>query len=61
MSLKVDKLSDKNEAQLSLFNTTENKKQEKLDETLDKIKEKYGYEKITRAGKLGMEKNVKLK
>ncbi len=61
VSLKVDKLSDKNETQLSLFNTTENKKQEKLDEALDKIKEKYGYEKITRAGKLGMEKNVKLK
>ena len=61
VSLKVDKLSDKNETQLSLFNTNENKKQEKLDEALDKIKEKYGYEKITRAGKLGMEKNVKLK
>lgn len=61
VSLKVDKLSNKNETQLSLFNTHENKKQERLDEALDKIKEKYGYEKITRAGKLGMEKNVKLK
>ena len=61
VSLKVDKLSDKNETQLSLFDTSENKKQEKLDETLDKIKEKYGYSSITRAGKLGIEKNIKLK
>ena len=61
VSLKVDKLSDKNETQLSLFDTSENKKQEKLDETLDKIKEKFGYSSITRAGKLGIEKSIKLK
>ena len=61
ISLKVDKLSNKNEEQLSLFNTEKNKKLDKLDETLDKLKEKYGYEKVTRAGKLGIEKNVKLK
>ncbi len=61
VSLKVDKLSDESETQISLFNVSENKKQKKLDETLDKIKEKYGYEKITRAGKLGIEKDVKLK
>ena len=36
-------------------------KQEKLDEVLDNLKEKYGYEKITRAGKMGIEKNIKLK
>lgn len=61
VSLRVDNLCNKNETQLSFFNMEENKKQEKLDETLDKLKEKYGYEKITRAGKLGIEKKVKLK
>jgi len=61
VSLKVDNLCDKCETQVSLFDVTENKKQEKLDETLDKLKEKYGYSSITRAGKLGTEKNIKLK
>ena len=61
ISLKVDKLCNKDEVQISLFDDTTSKKNEKLDETLDKLKEKYGYEKITRAGKLGIEKNVKLK
>ena len=61
VSLRVDNLSNRNEFQLSLFDDKENKKQERLDETLDKLKEKYGYASITRAGKLGIEKNVKLK
>ena len=61
ISLKVDKLCNKDEIQISLFDNITSKKNEKLDETLDKLKEKYGYEKITRAGKLGIEKNVKLK
>lgn len=59
VALRVDKLTNKNEAQISLFETEQ--KQEKLDEVLDKLKEKYGYEKITRAGKMGIEKNIKLK
>lgn len=62
VSLRVDKLTNKDENQISLFsNTEEKRKQEKLDETLDKLKEKYGYTSITRAGKLGIEKNIKFK
>lgn len=61
VALRADKLSSKNENQISLFNTEETKKQEKLDATLDILKEKYGYSAITRAGKLGIEKNIKLK
>lgn len=61
VSLKLDKLSEKKEMQLCLFDNEKNIKQEKLDETLDKLKEKYGYSKITRASKLGIEKDVKLK
>ena len=36
--------------QLSLFGEKENKKQEKIDKTIDELKKKYGYEIITRAG-----------
>ena len=61
VSLKVDKLCNKDECQLSLFDDKQNKKQQELDKTLDKLKEKYGYTSITRAGKLGIEKDVKLK
>lgn len=61
VALRADKLTNKDENQISLFNTEETKKQEKLDETLDVLKEKYGYSAITRAGKLGIEKNIKLK
>ena len=61
VALRVDKLTNKNEAQISLFETEKERKQEKLDEVLDNLKEKYGYEKITRAGKMGIEKNIKLK
>ena len=62
ISLRVDKLTNKDEDQISLFNNTEEKiKQENLDKTLDNLKEKYGYTSITRAGKLGIEKNIKFK
>lgn len=61
VALRVDKLTNKNETQISLFETEKEQKQEKLDEVLDKLKEKYGYEKITRAGKMRVEKNIKLK
>lgn len=61
ISLRVDKLADKDEGQISLFNTEEKRKQEKLDKTLDELREKYGYSSITRAGKMSIEKNIKLK
>lgn len=61
VSLRVDNLSNKDECQLTLFDNRENKKQESLDKALDKLKEKYGYTSITRGGKLGIEKDVKLK
>ena len=61
VSLKVDGLCNKNEFQISLFNNEGDKKQEELDKTLDNLKDKFGYTIVTRAGKLGIEKNVKLK
>ena len=38
--------------QISLFDNKQNEKQEKLDETLDKIKEKYGHNFIKRGGEM---------
>ena len=61
VGLRVDNLVEKNEVQLSLFSGIEEKKLEKLDEVVDKLKEKYGYNSITRAGKLNSEKVIKLK
>ena len=45
------------ELQLSIFDQKENSKNRKLDETLDKLKEKFGYEVVTRATELREEKN----
>ena len=61
IGLRVDNLEEKENAQLSLFNNNEANKQEKLDTAIDKIKEKYGYHSITRAGKLETDKLLKLK
>ena len=61
VGLRVDGLVDNNEVQLSLFSNEEEKKQEKIDKVVDELKEKYGYNSITRAGKLHSEKIIKLK
>lgn len=52
IGLRVDKLSSKDEMQISLFEVKNNEKQEKLDKTIDELKKKYGYETITRAGEM---------
>ena len=70
IGLRVDNLTEteQKQKQISLFDnleSTENQKdkekQKKLDETLDKIKEKYGDNLITRAGKMQVEDFVKFK
>lgn len=60
VGVRVDKLCDKEEVQLSLFDNT-SKKQTKIDKVVDELKEKYGYDKITRAGKMNLDKNIKFK
>lgn len=55
IGIRVDGLSRKDEIQLSIFDTTNNDKQEKLDKVIDKIKDKYGYNTITRAGKIDLD------
>ena len=62
IGVRVDNLVEKGEVQISLFGNTENeKKQEKLDSVVDQLKQKYGYNSITRAGKLHSEDVIKLK
>ena len=61
VGLRVDNLIEKDQIQLSLFSNAQEEKQEKLDQIVDELKNKYGYNSITRAGKLNSEKNIRLK
>lgn len=59
IGVRVDNLTNKDEIQLSIFDNSKNEKQEKLDNVIDKIKDKYGYNTITRAGKIDFGKESK--
>lgn len=60
VGLRVDNLENKDEVQLSLFsNDFKQEKQEKLDNVLDNLKNKYGYNAISRAGELEIKNIVK--
>ena len=57
IGLRVDNLENKEEVQLSFFSN--DTKQEKIDNVLDDLKNKYGYNSITRAGKLEIQEIIK--
>jgi len=61
IGMRVDNLIEKDEVQLSLFSHQDSEKQEKIDKVVDDLKQKYGYNSITRAGKLHSEEKIKLK
>ena len=61
VGLRVDNLVEKEQMQLSLFSNKEIEKQEKLDKVIDDLKNKYGYNKITRAGKMSAGDYLNLK
>ena len=61
IGVRVDNLVEKEELQLSIFQDDKLNKQEKLDEVIDSLKNKYGYSKITRAGKMNTNDLLKLK
>ena len=61
VGMRVDNLIEKNEQQLSLFSHENSEKQEKIDKVVDELKQKYGYNSITRAGKMNLENKIKLK
>lgn len=59
IGLSVDNLTEKNSTQISLFDEKKFDKQDKIDKVVDELKNKYGYNTITRAGK--MKTNIKFK
>ena len=61
IGIRVDNLCEENEKQISIFENNNIKKQEKLDKVVDLIKDKYGYETITRAGDMKHTKNINRK
>lgn len=61
IGIRIDNLTEKGESQMSLFEDEKNKRQEKLDKVVDSLKEKYGYNSITRAGKMNVKDIIKLK
>lgn len=61
VGMRVDNLTDKCEKQISLFDSIDNKKQEKLDAVVDSLKTKYGYDIVNRAGKMDIDKNLRFK
>lgn len=61
LGIRVDDLSDPSEKQISLFDVEKNEKQEKLDKTIDALKNKYGYNSVTRAGKMNLNHKMKFK
>lgn len=61
IGISVANLSDKSERQISLFDTEKTEKEERLDKTIDLLKEKYGYNKVTIAGKMNINDTIKFK
>ncbi len=65
LGVRVDNLVEKEEMQLSIFKlqqtNSEADKQEKIDDVIDTLKNKYGYNTITRAGKMNVDKFIRIK
>ena len=61
VGVRVDNLTYRKDEQISLFNTNKNEKQEKLDKVIDQLKNKYGYNAVTRATKMDVDDLVKFK
>lgn len=52
IGIQTSKLVEKDQIQLSIFEQQTDKKQEKIENVMDDLKKKYGYEVITRAGEM---------
>lgn len=52
IGVRVDGLEEKEQLQMSMFDELENKKDRRIDETLDMLKEKFGYNIVSRASRL---------
>lgn len=56
IGIQTSKLQDKDSMQLSIFEEKTNEKQEKIENVMHELKKKYGYETITRAGEMRVNK-----
>lgn len=62
IGVRVDDLQNREEMQLTLFdNSKENEKQERLDKTVDFLKDKYGYDTILRAKEMKVKNKIQFK
>lgn len=59
IGIRVDNLCMKDEIQLSLFDVEVDQKQHKIDKVLDSLKEKYGYNVVSKAGEMNIGKIMK--
>ena len=59
IGIRVDNLCMKDEVQLSLFDVEIDEKQGKIDKVLDGLKNKYGYNVISKAGELNVSRLIK--
>lgn len=58
IGIRVEKLCKEEELQLNLFYNENNKKQERLDQVMDHLKDKFGYETITRASNIVINQKI---
>ncbi len=58
IGVRVDGLVEKNEMQLSIFDMPENTKNKKIDETMDRLNEKFGNKIVTRATELNSNTDI---
>ena len=61
IGIRLDNLVDRKISQVSLFDKNNSNNQEKLDKTIDKLKEKYGNKIIKRASMITKEEYNKIK
>ena len=59
IGIRVDNLCMKDEVQLSLFDVEIDEKQGKIDKVLDGLKNKYGYNVISKAGEMNVSRFIK--
>ena len=59
IGIRVDNLCMKKEMQLSIFDVETDEKQEKIDKVIDSLKDKYGYNIISKAGEININNLLK--
>lgn len=61
IGIQTSKLVENEQMQLSIFDNTTNTKQEKIENVVNDLKKKYGYEVITRAGEMKVKNMINIR